>query len=184
MTHKHATDFLHEGEIEAQRRFHGGQTWEAAQLGAMIQDTLSPTWTGFLESQPFFFLATANQRGECDCSFRGREFDASGQPYPLLKVLDTQTLVFPDYSGNKLYNSLGNILVNPHVGLLFVDFQQRARARINGSARIVEARATYSNIWPLALRYILVEIRQAYPNCKARIPRMTMVPLSDAICDE
>lgn len=184
MTLKHATAFLHEGEIEAQRRFHGGATWEAAQLGAMIRDTLSPTWTGFLESQPFFFMATANQCGECDCSFRGREFDASGQPYPLLKVLDTQTLVFPDYSGNKLYNSLGNILVNPHVGLLFVDFQQRARARINGSARIVEDRATYSNIWPLALRYILVEIQQAYPNCKARIPRMTMVPLSDAICDE
>jgi hypothetical protein len=181
---KYAADFLHAGEIEAQRRFHGGPTWEDAQMAGLIRDTLSPAWTGFLESQPFFFMATANQRGECDCSFRGREFDASGHPYPVLKVLDAKTLVFPDYSGNKLYNSLGNILVNPHVGLLFVDFQQRARARVNGSARIVEDRAAYSHIWPLALRYIFVEIRQAYPNCKARIPSMTMVPPSDAFFDE
>lgn len=184
MTLEHVTDFLHEGEIEAQRLFHGGPTWDAAQMAGLIRASLSPAWTDFLENQPFFFMATANARGECDCSLRAREFDASGQPYPLLKVLDAQTLVFPDYSGNKLYNSLGNILVNPHVGLLFVDFQQRARARINGSARIVEERAAYLDLWPLALRYVVVEIRQAYPNCKARIPKMTLVSPSDAFFDE
>lgn len=78
----------------------------------MIRDNIPLAWAGFLEAQAFFFIATANDRGECDCSFRGREFDASGQPYPLLKV------------------------------------------------------------------------QQAYPNCKARVPKMNFAPLADAFFDE
>ncbi len=175
---------LHEGEIEAQSRFHGGPTWDEARLAAMLRDRLPPAWAMFLENQPFFFLATANARGECDCSFRGRETHASGEPYPLLQVLDERTLVFPDFSGNKLYNSLGNILVNPHVGLLFVDFQQRMRVRVNGHARIVEDAAAHAAIWPGALRYVVVTVAQAYPNCKARIPRMTPAPHADTGHDE
>lgn len=180
----HETDFLHKGEIEAQRRFHGGPTWDVSLLGTLILDALPPAWARFIESQPFFFMATANHHGECDCSFRGREFNASGQPYPLLRVLDEKTLVFPDYRGNKLYNSLGNILVNPHVGLLFVDFQQRARVRVNGQAEIVEDKDAFLETWPLAHRYVRVTVAQAYPNCKARIPKMTMAPLTDAFFDE
>ncbi len=171
--------FLHAGEIEAQRRFHGGPTWSVSQLGAMIRDDLPPEWAGFLESQPFFFIATANRKGECDCSFRGREFNASGHPYPLLKVVDGKTLVFPDYSGNRLYNSLGNLVDNPHIGMLFVDFQHRARVRVNGRAEIIDDKGAFADIWPLAQRYVRVTVAQAYPNCKARIPRMTMT-LADA----
>ena len=175
---------LHPGEIEAQRRFHGGPTWDTARLAAMLRDRLPPALAGFLESQPFFFLATANTQGECDCSFRGREPQVSGELYPLLRVLDEHTLVFPDFSGNKLYNSLGNILVNPHVGMLFVDFQQRTRLRVNGHARIVEDAAAHADIWPTALRYVEVSVRQAYPNCKARIPRMVPALQADGWQDE
>lgn len=175
---------LHPGEIEAQHRFHGGPTWDAARLAAMLRDRLPPALAGFLEGQPFFFLATANARGECDCSFRGCESNASGEPYPLLRVLDERTLVFPDFSGNRLYNSLGNLLANPHVGLLFVDFQQRMRMRVNGRACIVEEAAAYADVWPTALRYVVVTVAQAYPNCKARIPRMIPAPPADAWQDE
>lgn len=175
---------LHEGEIEAQRRFHGGPAWDEARLSAMLRNRLPPAWARFLEAQPFFFLATANARGECDCSFRGCEPNASGEPYPLLRVLDERTLVFPDFGGNRLYNSLGNILVNPHVGLLFVDFQRQRRMRVNGRARIVEDSAAYAEVWPSALRYVVVTIAQAYPNCKARIPRLVPAPQPDAWQDE
>jgi predicted pyridoxine 5'-phosphate oxidase superfamily flavin-nucleotide-binding protein len=99
-------------------------------------------------------------------------------------VLDAKTLVFPDFSGNKLYNSLGNILVNPHIGLLFVDFQNRSRARVNGAAAIIEDRHVYEAIWPTAQRYVKVEVQQAYPNCKARIPKMSFAPPTDAFFDE
>ena len=174
---------LHAGEIEAQRRFGVEGYWNDHNLG-MIRDHIPPTWAAFMESQAFFFIATANHKGECDCSFRGREFNASGQAYPLLKVIDAKTLVFPDYSGNKLYNSMGNILVNAHIGMLFVDFQHRARARVNGSAEIIEDKRAYEDIWPLAQRYVLVTVTQAYPNCKARIPKMSFTPLTDAFFDE
>lgn len=177
-------EWLHAGEVEAQRRFHGGPTWDAARLAAMLHDRLSPAWGRFLEDQLFFFLATANAQGECDCSFRGRETAVSGAPYPLLHVLDAHTLVFPDFSGNRLYNTLGNMLVNPHVGLLFVDFQQRKRLRVNGRARIVEDAAAYGAVWPTALRYVVVTVEQVYPNCKARVPHMTLGPQADAWQDE
>ena len=174
---------LHPGEREAQRRFGAEGYWNDHNLG-MIRDHLAPAWAAFLEAQAFFFIATANDRGECDCSFRGREFNASGQPYPLLKVLDAKTLVFPDFSGNKLYNSLGNILVNPHIGMLFVDFQNRSRARVNGAAEIIEDRRTHEDIWPMAQRYVRVTVQQAYPNCKARIPRLVPAQPADGWLDD
>lgn len=176
-------DTLHEGELEAQRRFGAEGYWNEHNLG-MIRDHIPPAWAAFLESQAFFFIATANDRGECDCSFKGREFDASGQPYPLLKVLDEKTLVFPDFSGNKLYNSLGNILVNPHIGMLFVDFQNRSRARVNGAARIIEDSAICGDIWPMTRRHVQVTVQQAYPNCRARIPKMRLAPQPDSFFEE
>ncbi len=176
-------EILHEGEIEAQRRFGAEGYWNEYNLG-MIRDSIPSSWAAFMEAQAFFFIATANSRGECDCSFRGREFNRAGQPYPLLKILDAKTLVFPDFSGNKLYNSLGNILVNPHIGMLFVDFQNRSRARVNGAAKIIEDKRAYEDIWPTAQRYVRVAVQQAYPNCRARIPKMNFAPMRNDFFDE
>ncbi len=165
-------NLLHAGEQEAQRRFGMEGFWNTHKLNALLRDTISPDLACFMEGLPFFFIATADTQGECDCSFRGREQDVSGQPYPLVKVLDEKTLVFPDYRGNKLYNSLGNIIVNGHIGMLFIDFQSATRVRVNGRADIIEAQASYSDIWPLAQRYVRVEVEQVFNNCKARIPKL------------
>jgi predicted pyridoxine 5'-phosphate oxidase superfamily flavin-nucleotide-binding protein len=183
MTQEAINKVFHAGELEAQRRYGAEGYWNDHKL-RMIRDHLPPAWVDFIESQAFFFLATANDRGECDCSFRGREFNLSGKSYPLLKVVDEQTLVFPDYSGNKLYNSLGNMLVNPQAGMLFVDFEKRSRARVNGRAEIIEDPRAYAEIWPTALRYVKVTVQQAYPNCKARVPQMRLAPITDAFLDE
>ncbi len=165
---------LHEGEVEAQRRFGvEGMDWDDDKLLAMFQEVITPERAEFFESLPFFFIATANVRGECDCSFRGREYDTTGAPFPLLKVLDKKTLVFPDYSGNKLYNSLGNIIVNGHIGMLFIDFQAQRRMRLNGLASIIDDASCYANIWPNAAQYVRVTAQQVYGNCRARIPLMT-----------
>lgn len=170
----------HEGELEARRRFGVEGLWTEFSLGAMFSATISKGLAEYIEGLPFFFMATANSRGECDCSFRGREFDVSGNPYPLLKVVDPKGLVFPDYRGNNLFNSLGNIFVNPQIGMLFVDFEKRARVRINGAAEIIEDISLYSDIWPLAQRYVRVTPAQVYGNCKARIPRMAPIPPNDS----
>ena len=170
----------HPGERAAHKRFGVEGFWNVHDFDAMFNASIPAGMVTYLESLPFFLIATANQRGECDCSFRGREHDASGRPYALVKVIDAKTLIFPDYSGNKFFNSLGNILVNGQIGLLFIDFESRRRVRVNGPADIIEDRHAYAKWWPLAQRYIRVTVEQAYGNCQARIPRMKLIPPTDS----
>lgn len=170
----------HDGELLMRRRFRSNYHWDAGNLPAMMRASLSASLARFIEAQPFFFIATAGRDGHCDCSFRGREYSAFGQALPALKVLDACQLVFPDFSGNGLYNSLGNIIQNPHIGMLFMDFDRQRRARVNGLARIDLPDAVSQRIWPMAQAVIRVEVEQAYGNCAARIPRLRMVEGSDA----
>ena len=66
-----------------------------------------------VESAAYFFLATADAEGRPDCSFKG------GMP-GFVRVVGPSELAFPDYDGNGMFKSLGNILVNPNVGMLFI----------------------------------------------------------------
>ena len=85
----------------------------------------------FIASLRFFFLATANAEGQPDCSFKG------GDP-GFVRVLAPDLLAFPDYDGNGMFKSLGNIRANPHVGLLFIAMEDRPkRLRVNGTAEVV-----------------------------------------------
>ncbi len=179
---KHGPDSAlgHAGELEMRRRIPGRYHWHDANLEAMMRPVISPSLGRFIEEQPFFFIATASAGGHCDASFRGREYSASGEPLLALRVIDPSHLVFPDYSGNGLYNSLGNILSNPHIGLLFIDFERQRRARVNGTAEIRAADAAIREVWPLAQAAVFVTVEQAFGNCPARIPRLRMVPESDA----
>lgn len=165
----------HAGELEMRQRFPSRYRWDEYNLSSMMRPVIAASLARFLESQPFFFIATASAEGHCDASFRGQEFDASGNPLPALRVLDPKHLIFPDFSGNGLYNSLGNILTNPHIGMLFVDFEHRRRARINGTAQIREADDDIRAVWPMAQAAVLVAVEQAYGNCPARIPRMRRI---------
>lgn len=170
----------HESERIAHRRFGVKSLWEDYDFNAAFRATISPAMARFVESLPCFFIATANRRGECDCSFRGREHDAAGRPYALLKVIDANTLLFPDYRGNRFFNSLGNILVNGQIGMLFIDFESRRRLRINGRAHVIEDKHAHESVWPLAERYVQVTAEQVYGNCRARIPRMKLLAPGDS----
>src|SRR5712671_5440723 len=87
----------------------------------------------FVESCSYFFIATADAAGRPDCSFKG------GAP-GFVRVTGPSELAFPDYDGNGMFKSLGNLAVNPHVGLLFIAMHgSPKRLRINGSARIGHA---------------------------------------------
>ena len=90
----------------------------------------------FIESRTMFFLSTADGDGAPDCSYKG------GDP-GFVKLLDDTTLVFPSYDGNGMFRSLGNITVNPRVGLLFIDWERPRRLRVSGEASLVEPDATF-----------------------------------------
>ncbi|MFK5891591.1 MAG: pyridoxamine 5'-phosphate oxidase family protein [Pseudomonadota bacterium] len=156
----------------AQNQFNAKKTWnENAILGLkqMFKQAIDDETAYFIEGQKYFFISTSNNSGECDCSFRGTEGDSSDNLLQSVFVANPKKLIFPDYSGNKIYNSLGNIMVNPHIGLLFIDIMTASRLRINGGAKIIDNKRIYNHIWPKALRYIEVDVKQVYSNCTKRI---------------
>ena len=90
------------------------------------------------------------------------------------QVLDEKTLVFPDYDGNGMFRSLGNILVNPHVGLLFIDFEQPNRLRVNGTATL-SADDPLLAAYPGAQLIVRITPARIFPNCPRYIHHMQLV---------
>lgn len=163
---------FHPGELAAQACFQ--PDWgedRARRLGRIIGSTLDEEKALFIEGLPFFFLATADADGNCDCSFKGTDPAPDGRPLPVVWVTGPRRLLFPDYTGNRMFNSLGNILVNPHVGMIFIDFASQTRLRVNGSARILEEGGDWKAHWPEARRAVEVTVEQVYWNCSRRIPK-------------
>lgn len=163
---------FHHDELVAQHRFN--DDWSdarAARLGRLIGSAINDEQALFIEGCPFFFLATADTDGHCDCSYKGTEPDADGRLLPVAWVATPQRLLFPDYAGNRMFNSLGNILANPHVGMIFIDFSAQTRLRVNGTATVLESEGEWRERWPAAARAVEVGVDQVYWNCSQRIPR-------------
>jgi predicted pyridoxine 5'-phosphate oxidase superfamily flavin-nucleotide-binding protein len=122
----------------------------------------------FIESMIYFFLATSDADGRPDCSFKGG-------PAGFVRVTAPDELAFPDYDGNGMFKSLGNIGMHPEVGLLFIDMHDKPRRlRVNGSA-------TVSRDDPLlactvgAQLIVRVKARAIFPNCPRYIPKLQLV---------
>jgi uncharacterized protein len=120
-----------------------------------------------IEGCSMFFLATADADGHPECSFKGG-------PRGFVRVLDPQTLAFPSYDGNGMFKSLGNVLVNPNVGLLFVDFERQRRVRVNGTATVSETDALLADFTGAQL-VVRVRATQIFPNCPRYIPKLAIV---------
>jgi predicted pyridoxine 5'-phosphate oxidase superfamily flavin-nucleotide-binding protein len=118
----------------------------------------------FIESVSMFFLATADPSGQPDCSYKG------GMP-GFVRVLDPVTIAWPDYDGNGQFRSMGNLLVNPRVGLLFIDWQRPSRMRVNGIAS-VSTDDPLAPTWEGAQMVVRVKVEQVFPNCARYIHRM------------
>ena len=121
----------------------------------------------FIESRALFFLATADAEGRPDCSYKG------GRP-GFVRVVGPSTLAFPSYDGNGMFKSLGNILVNPHVGLLFIDFETPKRLRVNGRASVDERDPLLAQFVGAQL-VVRVEVETIFPNCPRYIHKMQTV---------
>jgi predicted pyridoxine 5'-phosphate oxidase superfamily flavin-nucleotide-binding protein len=133
----------------------------------LVTDTIGEGERAFIEDRDMFFLATADAEGRPTCSYKG------GEP-GFVRVPDPHTVVFPIYDGNGMYLSTGNVLVNPNVGMLFIDFEQGNRMRLEGTASIDlddPLRAEY----PEAQFVVRVRARAVYPNCPRYIHRYELV---------
>jgi uncharacterized protein len=117
----------------------------------------------FVESRSMFFLASADAQGRPDCSYKG------GDP-GFVRITADNELAFPSYDGNGMFRSLGNVLVNPAVGLLFIDFESPRRLRVNGRAWI-EDDDEPAGLFPGAQLVVRVRAERIFPNCPRYIHR-------------
>ncbi len=135
-----------------------------------VHGTFTEEDRAFIARCSMFFIATANDRGQPDCSYKG------GLP-GFVRVVDDWTLAVPDYDGNGMYRTWGNVLVNPQVGLLFIDFEQPKRMRVNGSARLRQDDPLLAQ-FPGAVFIIRVTASRIFPNCPRYLPKMQLVEQS------
>ena len=132
----------------------------------------------FIARMEMVYIATADANGECDCSFR------AGAP-GFVQVLDEKTLAYPEYRGNGVLASVGNILDNPHIGLIFLDYYQTTVGlHVNGRARVLDP-SEAANVPNLpqsmteaaqmkggrhAEAWILISVDEAYIHCSKHVP--------------
>jgi uncharacterized protein len=159
----------HDGSRQLQDQF-GTRNLADRLAEVLAHNQFSDDDRAFIESRPLFFLATSDGEGRPDCSYKG------GRP-GFVRVVDRQTLAFPSYDGNGMFKSLGNVLVNPHVGLLFIDFESPNRLRVNGEAS-VHADDVLLAEFEGAQLIVRVRARAVFPNCPRYIHKMQIVEQS------
>ena len=134
----------------------------------LARTTFSDDDKAFIESAIYFFLSTADAEGRPDCSFKGG-------PPGFVRVTAESEIAFPDYDGNGMFKSLGNVLVNPNVGLLFIDLHERPRRlRVNGTATVSREDPLVADTVG-AQMIVRVTARAIFPNCPRYIPKMQLV---------
>jgi predicted pyridoxine 5'-phosphate oxidase superfamily flavin-nucleotide-binding protein len=136
----------------------------------LVDDVIDDGDREFIERLDMFFLATADESGNPQCSYKG------GEP-GFVRVLDEHTIAFPNFDGNGMYLSMGNALRNPRVGLLFVDFERQKRLRLNGVASIDEHDPLLAD-YPEAQFIVRVRATQVFPNCPRYIHKLQLVERS------
>jgi predicted pyridoxine 5'-phosphate oxidase superfamily flavin-nucleotide-binding protein len=135
-----------------------------------VRDHINEGDREFIEARDMFFIATTDADGHPTCSYKG------GDP-GFVRVVDERTLAFPNYDGNGMYLTMGNLLANPHVGLLFLDFEGRRRLRLEGTASIADDDPLAAE-YPEAQFVVRIRAERVYPNCPRYIHRYRLVERS------
>ena len=162
-----ASVMFHQGNRQLQDRFDSRRISDRLEE-KLTRKEFTPDDRQFIEGLPYFFLATADAEGQSDCSFKG------GEP-GFVRLTGPSELAFPDYDGNGMFKSLGNILVNPNVGLLFIAMHGKPRRlRVNGRATVSDSDPLLSETVGAQL-IVRVAARAIFPNCPRYIPKMQSI---------
>jgi uncharacterized protein len=163
------TSMFHESSRALQDRFDTRRIADRIE-SRLVKSEIDDDNRRFIESVDMFFLATADDQGMPSCSYKG------GAP-GFVRVVDARTIAFPNYDGNGMYLSLGNVGRNPHVGLLFIDFERGSRLRLDGTASTDELDPLMSE-YAEAQLIVRVRVRQVFPNCPRYIHKMKRIEAS------
>ncbi|MCG1008533.1 pyridoxamine 5'-phosphate oxidase family protein [Salinicoccus sp. ID82-1] len=169
---------MSQGERKLQSQF-GTERRAAAFYRNQMLDHVNTDMADFISEQEMVFVATSDSGGNCDNTFR------AGDP-GFVRVLDAYTLLYPEYRGNGVMASLGNIRENPHIGLMFIDFYtHHIGLHVNGTAEIVENEALSSlgidddTLLRMhqeengrAERWVVIRVDEAYIHCSKHIPHL------------
>ena len=161
----------HKGNLQLQDKF--GTRKLAERLADRATETLEASQREMISNANMFFLATCDERGLPTVSYKG------GAP-GFVRVVDGQTIAFPNYDGNGKYQSMGNVLQNPNVGMLFIDFEGQLRLRLQGEASIDDND-------PLMTEYheaqfiVRVKITESYRNCPRYIHKQKFIETSEYV---
>jgi predicted pyridoxine 5'-phosphate oxidase superfamily flavin-nucleotide-binding protein len=166
------------GEKELQKELN--TTEEALRFyNKQVLTRLAPLMQSFIAKQEMMFISTADKNGECDSSFR------FGEP-GFVMVVDETHVIYPEYKGNGVMASMGNISENPNIALLFIDFfETKVGLHVNGKAKIIKkesmdkdlrcfkglvAKLRKHKMQFKTVAYVLVEVEEAYIHCSLHIP--------------
>jgi predicted pyridoxine 5'-phosphate oxidase superfamily flavin-nucleotide-binding protein len=162
--------FYNDGSRSLQDRFDTRRLADRLEARFVVHPRIDEHARAVLEAADMFFIATADATGRPNCSYKG------GEP-GFVRLLDEETIAFPNYDGNGMYLTAGNLLVNPQVGLLFISFEQRTRLRLNGVATHSEEDELLAD-YPEAQFVTRVRVTEVLPNCTRYVHQYQLVERS------
>ena len=163
------SSFYHDQSRQLQKQ-HSTRRLADKLASLTVHCAITPDDKRFIESVDMFFLATVDERGYVNCSYKG------GDP-GFVRVIDDCTIAFPNYDGNGMYLSMGNVVQTAQVGLLFIDFENQNRMRLNGTA-IISADDPLMDHYHEAQFIVRVQVREIFPNCPRYIHKMKLIERS------
>jgi predicted pyridoxine 5'-phosphate oxidase superfamily flavin-nucleotide-binding protein len=160
------TLLFHDGNRALQDTFQSRRI--ADRLEELARTAFSQSDTAFIEGAIYFFLATVDPDGRPDVSFKGG-------PPGFVRVTEEDELAFPDYDGNGMFKSLGNLAVTRHVALLFISMhaEHPRRLRISGEASVSRNDPLLDQTVGAQLM-VRVKARAIFPNCPRYIPHLEL----------
>ena len=160
---------MSQGERDLQE-LHGTKRRADVFYNNQMIDYLNDEMQDFITVQTMLFIATSDKNGNCDSSFKAGEAG-------FIHIIDDKRIMYPEYRGNGVMASLGNIVENPHIGLLMIDFfNDQIGLHINGAAEIINTDDIHELAPDVkddrAERWVVITVHEAYIHCSKHIPRL------------
>ncbi len=165
-------NIYHEGNRKLQDHFDSRKL--ADRLSDLtVHDEITERDREFIEARDMFFISTIDVDGNPTVSYKGGQTG-------FVKIVDDKTIAFPDYDGNGMFLTTGNITINKDVGLLFIDFENPMRLRLHGRA-IVDTSSPLLNQYPEAKSIILITIKNIFINCPRYVHKYQKLETSEYV---